>query len=136
MIDAATRTLVWRRAEGRCEYCRIHQDDSDFLTFHVEHIIPRQHGGGDHAENLCLACPECNSAKGTNFAGLLEGKIVPLFHPRRQSWPRHFQWDGALLVGKTRAGIVTVQVLNINDSVRVLLRQSLFEEGRFPDRIG
>ena len=29
-MDAATRTLVWDRARGYCEYCRIHQD-------HVEH---------------------------------------------------------------------------------------------------
>src|SRR6266446_5755115 len=107
MIDAETRALVWRRAGGRCEYCQIHQDDFDFYAFHIEHIIPRQHGGSDDAENLCLACPECNSAKGTNLTGLLEGKIVPLFHPRRQVWSRHFRWEGLRLVGKTRAGKVT-----------------------------
>jgi 5-methylcytosine-specific restriction endonuclease McrA len=77
MVDAKTRTLVWRRAGSRCEYCWVHQDDFDFFTFHVEHIIPRQHGGSDRAENLCLACRECNSAKGTNLTGLLDGKIVP-----------------------------------------------------------
>lgn len=132
MVDAGTRALVWRRAQGRCEYCRVHQDDFDFFTFHVEHIIPKQHGGGDDAVNLCLACPECNAAKGTNLTGLLAGKIVPLFHPRRQVWNRHFAWQGGLLVGKSSTGKVTVQVLNINDPPRVLVRESLCNERRFP----
>ena len=132
MIDARTRSLVRRRAENRCEYCRVHQDDFDFFTFHVEHIIPRQHGGSDAEANLCLASRECNSAKGTNLTGLLEGRIVPLFHPRRQAWKRHFRWQGAYLIGKTRAGKVTVRVLNINAPGRVAVRQSLREEGRFP----
>ena len=132
MVSAGTRALVWRRAEGRCEYCRVHQDDFDFFTFHVEHIIPRQHGGTDDPENLCLACRECNSAKGTNLAGLLRGKIVPLFHPRRQVWKRHFRWHGGFILGKTLAGKVTVQVLNMNHSARVLVRQNLCAEGRFP----
>lgn len=132
MVDAATRALVRRRADGRCEYCRVHQDDVDFFTFHVEHIIPRQHGGSDNAENLCLACRECNLAKGTNLTGLLDGKIVPLFHPRRQVWKRHFRWKGGVLVGRTRAGKVTVQVLNMNAADRVVVRESLCDEGRFP----
>lgn len=131
-MDATVRALVWDRAGGRCEYCRLHQDDADFLTFHVEHIIARQHGGTDEPENLCLSCSECNWAKGPNAAGVLEGKIVALFHPRRQSWKRHFQWKRGLLVGKTRCGKVTIQILNINDPRRVMLRRNLSDEGRFP----
>jgi hypothetical protein len=132
MVNAETRALVWQRAQGRCEYCRVHQDDFDFFTFHVEHIIPRQHGGSDDPENLCLSCRECNFAKGTNLTGLLEGKIVPLFHPRWQVWKRHFRWQGAFVVGKTRAGKVTVRVLNLNAPARVMVRQALCDEGRFP----
>lgn len=110
----------------------MHQDDADFLTFHVEHIIAEQHGGGDFLTNLCLSCPECNFAKGPNLSGYFKGKIVPLFHPRKQSWQRHFSWRGPVLVGKTRTGKVTVKVLNINDPRRILLRRSLIAEGRFP----
>lgn len=131
-MDASLRAQVWEQAQGRCEYCRLHQDDADLLTFHVEHIIAEQHSGGDDLDNLCLACPECNLTKGPNLAGYLGGKIVPLFHPRRQSWKRHFYWHGPVLVGRTQAGIVTVKVLNINDVRRVLVRHSLIEEGRFP----
>lgn len=131
-MDAATRALVWERAGRRCEYCRLHQDDYPFQTFHVEHIIARQHGGSDEDDNLCLACSECNWAKGPNLAGLLNGKLVALFHPRRQNWQRHFVWRGTILVGKTRAGKVTVQVLDMNSSPRVMLRENLLLEGRFP----
>src|SRR5579859_7830204 len=118
-MDAAVRALVWRRAGGRCEYCRLHQDDDDFLPFHVEHIIAKQHGGSDDADNLCVACAECNLAKGPNLAGLLDGKLYPLFDPRKQRWNRHFFWDQTILVGKTKIGKVTIQVLNMNKPSRV-----------------
>lgn len=131
-MDAALRSLVWLRAGNRCEYCRLHQEDDDFFTFHVEHIIAEQHEGEDAPENLCLACRPCNLAKGPNLSGNLKGKIVPLFHPRRQSWKRHFYWQGSILVGKTQAGKVTVRVLNINHPERVNLRSNLMDEGRFP----
>jgi len=131
-MEAALRELVWEQARGRCEYCRLHQEDADFQTFHVEHIIAEQHGGGDEPDNLCLACPQCNLAKGPNLSGYLDGRIVPLFHLRRQSWDRHFEWHGPVLVGKTQSGRATVRVLNINDSGRMAVRQSLIEEGRFP----
>lgn len=134
MMDEALRTLIWERAGGRCEYCRLHQDEYEFQTFHVEHVIAKQHGGNDDPENLCLACSECNWAKGPNLAGLLHGKLFPLFHPRRQKWTRHFDWEGTIIVGKTKSGIVTVQVLDMNNASRVMLRENLLFEGRFPPK--
>ena len=41
-MNAATRRLVRERAEFRCEYCRIHEDDEPY-SFHLEHIIPKKH---------------------------------------------------------------------------------------------
>jgi hypothetical protein len=132
MIDAGLRAFVRERAGSRCEYCRLHEDDYDVIAFHVDHVIARQHGGLDDAASLCWACAECNRAKGPNLAGMLAGKLYPLFNPRKQNWRRHFRWDQTLLVGKTKTGIVTVQVLNINDPPRVMLRENLLFEGRFP----
>ncbi len=131
-MDEALRAFIRERAGGRCEYCRLHQDDYESQTFHVEHVVAKQHGGSDDADNLCLACSECNWAKGPNLAGLLGGKLYPLFHPREQSWGRHFRWEGTTLVGKTKTGIVTVQVLNMNNASRIMLRENLLFEGRFP----
>jgi hypothetical protein len=132
MMDVGTRASVWERAGRRCEYCQLHSNEWKALVFHIEHIYAKKHGGSDNLQNLCLSCPDCNFAKGPNLSGLLEGKIVPLFHPRRQTWDRHFQWDGAVLAGKTLCGKVTINVLNINDPRRVQLRQVLIDEGRFP----
>lgn len=132
MMDAVLRNFVRERAGRRCEYCRLHEEDADFLAFHVEHIIAKQHGGTDDPDSLCYACSECNWAKGPNLSGLLGGKLYPLFNPRKQKWKRHFYWDHTSLVGKTKIGIVTIQVLNINDPSRAMLRENLLFEGRFP----
>ena len=131
-MDAALRTFVRERAGHRCEYCGLHEDDAEYIAFHVEHVIARQHGGSDAPETLCFACSECNWAKGPNLSGLLNGKLYPLFNPRTQQWDRHFRWEHTTLVGKTKTGIVTVQVLNINKTSRVMLRENLLFEGRFP----
>jgi 5-methylcytosine-specific restriction endonuclease McrA len=55
--------LVWRRANSRCEYCRLPQEFSLF-TFEIDHIIARKHGGPTAAANLCLACFYCNGPPG------------------------------------------------------------------------
>ena len=131
-MNSATRAFVWERAGDCCEYCRLPHDDSDYFEFHVEHIYAKKHGGSDELQNLCLSCAYCNWAKGTDLSGLLHGKIVPLFHPRRQVWARHFSWDGPVLVGKTLCGKATIYVLSINDVERIQMRQILIDEGRFP----
>src|SRR5580693_6406088 len=125
MMDAALRALVRERAGLRCEYCRLHEDDADFLAFHVEHIVAKQHGGTDHPGLLGFACSECNWAKGPNLSGLLDGTLYPLFNPRKQIWKRHFRWEHTTLVGNTMTGIVTVRVLNINKPSRIMLGENL-----------
>jgi HNH endonuclease len=133
-MTAALRAFVRERASRRYEYCRLHEDDADFLSFHVEHVVAKQHGGTDDPDLLCYACSECNWSKGPNLSGFFGGKIYPLFNPRKQSWKRHFRWERATLIGKTKTGKVTVRVLNINEPSRVMLREHLLLEGRFqPD---
>jgi hypothetical protein len=50
--------------------------------------------------------------------------VVPLFHPRRQQWSRHFAWgpDGAYLQGRTRTGRATADALAMNDETIVSAR--------------
>jgi hypothetical protein len=133
-MDAFTRDQVRRRAQFRCEYCRVHEDDDPLLEFHVEHIIARQHGGTDSLGNLAYACHEDNFHKGPNLTGIdpLKGKLTRLFHPRRHKWSRHFLWDGSRLVGRTAIGRTTVAVLGMNLPHRVALREALIAAGRFP----
>ena len=54
-MDAQPRQSVRAQAAYQCEYRRFPQELSE-LRFHIEHVIPRQHGGGDDADNLALAC--------------------------------------------------------------------------------
>jgi hypothetical protein len=130
-MDTATRRLVRLRAGARCEYCRVHEDDEP-LTFHIEHIVARKHGGRSVPSNLAWSCQSCNLGKSSNLAGRVRGGIVELFHPRRQNWNRHFRWSGPRLIGKTKCGRATIRVLNINAPDRVHLRRLLIALGSFP----
>jgi len=129
-MDAATRELVRRRADNRCEYCLLRQVHCE-LTHHIEHIVARQHGGSDHVDNLALACHRCNLCKGSNLTGIdpASGEVVALFHPRRDQWIDHFQFTGVHIEGITAVGRATVQVLAMNDARRLQLRTELLERG-------
>jgi hypothetical protein len=127
-MDAATRDLVCRRADNRCEYCGLHQDQSPLATLHVDHILPRKHGGTDRLENLALACIDCNLHKSSNVAGYdpETKQLTELFHPRRHLWTDHFQWQGVQIIGTTPIGRTTVEVLRINAEERLQLRMASF----------
>jgi HNH endonuclease len=133
-VKAYLRALVRSRAGQRCEYCRLHEYDLPLFSFHVEHILPKKHGGTDDAKTLAWSCHYCNLAKSSNLSGrdAETGRIVVLFNPRRQRWQRHFRWDGPRLLGLTACGRATIAVLNINRPHRIDLRQLLIASGRFP----
>lgn len=130
---AEIQRLVEDRASGRCEYRRMHQSLQG-VTFHVEHIVPSSRGGISEPNNLAWACPTRNLHKGPNLSGRdpLTRNVVRLFDPRRQSWKRHFEWRGAVLVGRTQTGRATVTVLGVNDPQRIALRRLLRDEGDWP----
>lgn len=132
-MDAALSALVWRRARSACEYCLLPQSVS-CLPFEVDHIIAKKHGGRADAANLSLSCFYCNRYKGPNIAGVdpQSQRIVRMFHPRKDVWTRHFQWNGPVLIGRTTIGRATIAVLSINHPDAVALRQTLIEEGVFP----
>jgi hypothetical protein len=134
-MDKEVLEAVRIRANAACEYCRLPEDFSD-VPFEVEHILPVQHSGSDALGNLAYACLHCNRHKGPNLAGIdrqtSRTKLVRLFHPRRHSWSHHFRWDGSRLVGRTPIGRVTVELLAMNDPIRLALREELIEEGVFP----
>ncbi len=62
-MNTATKALVRQRAGQRCEYCQLRQEDSPLAVLHIEHVIPKKHGGSDDLENLALACIDCNLHK-------------------------------------------------------------------------
>lgn len=124
MISAAVRRQVVTRAENHCEYCQLHQEDEPWVRLQTEHIIPRQHGGGNELGNLVLACLHCNVHKGPNLAGIdpETGQMERLFHPRLDLWTDHFDVVGPYVIGRTPVGRATVRVLHINSENRIRLR--------------
>ena len=100
---------------------------------HLDHIIAIQQGGATVIDNLALACVHCNRHKGPNVAGVdaMTGQVTPLFHPRRERWPDHFAWAGAVLTGKTQTGRVTIEVQAINSPDFRTMRAALMESGYF-----
>ncbi len=101
------------------------------MTHHIEHVIAKQHGGRDDADNLALACHRCNLRKGPNLTGMdpVSGEVVPLFHPRRDQWAEHFLFRRFRIEGITSVGRATVRVLALNDARRLELRAELLAAG-------
>lgn len=124
--------FVLSRAGAVCEYCRIPQQ-FDELRFEIDHVIASTHGGKTISGNLALSCFFWNRFKGPKLAGIdpHTGRMAKLFHPRRHAWARHFRWEGAVLIGRTPVGRVTIRVLHMNDYLRVRLRAQLVSEGVF-----
>lgn len=132
-MNAATRKFVRSRAAGRCEYCRLPQSAQPFVTFHIEHIIAKQHGGANDPDNLCVACDRCNFHKGPNLASVDPGtgNVERLFDPRRQAWDEHFELKGPVIFGRTPCGRATVALLAMNEEARVELRAAIIALGEF-----
>ena len=125
--------LVVERANNRCEYCKMHQSLQG-ATFHLEHVIPRSHGGSDDVENLAWSCPSCNLHKSdrVKIRPVGSNQQVDLFNPRRDNWSDHFEWDDHQIVGKTEVGAATVDALDLNHERRLKIRQAEQLFGLFP----
>jgi len=129
--SARMRQQVRRRAGGRCEYRRIHEDDG-YVSYQIDHILARKHGGTTTLNNLAFTCVLGNRYKGSDIAAPdpETGEIVPLFHPRQQQWQEHFALRDALIIPLTSTGKATVILLRLNAPQRVLERAELLRARR------
>ncbi|MBI5761759.1 MAG: HNH endonuclease [Planctomycetales bacterium] len=119
-ISPAKKRLIRQRAGERCEYC--HADERwQFVLFTVDHVTPRSLGGDDTADNLALACRNCNERRSNRREGTdsTTAEPAPLFDPRLDTWSDHFVWsqDRLRIVGRTPAGRATVALLDMNDDL-------------------
>ena len=132
---AEDRAFVHARALGCCEYC---QSPHDFTPddFSIEHIFPAIKGGTDDRENLALSCQGCNSRKftATHATDPLMGSVVPLYHPRTDTWQQHFIWSDDLqeIIGITPTGRATVERIQLNRPNVRNLRRALVALGEHP----
>jgi hypothetical protein len=134
-ISDSFRGLVAERAGARCEYCRLHQEDS-FHPHQIDHVISRKHGGTSDESNLAYSCLRCNAWKGSDIASLdpLTGELAALFHPRIQQWQDHFRLDRAILEPLTPAGRATARLLRLNLDQRVIERRTLMRTRPFSEK--
>jgi len=127
-MDDATKHFIRQRARNCCEYCRVPQEYYPDFTFHIEHIVARQHGGVEEVANLAFACHLCNRKKGPNLSGIDPDtrELTRLFNPRTDVWTEHFRLDeSGFIVGLTPVGRTTAYVLGMNSSVRIQIRLHL-----------
>jgi HNH endonuclease len=134
-ISASTKRLVFERAKGYCEYCKLHLAYSS-SPFCVEHIQPRKKSGSDSTNNLACSCMGCNGFKHTKTTAIdaETGTIVPIFNPRETPWAEHFAWDATFLniIGLTPTGRATVSTLQLNRKALVNIRRALLLCGDHP----
>lgn len=131
--SAEIRREVVRRADGRCEYCRIHQDDVA-SRHQVDHVLSVKHGGETTLDNLALSCLTCNRRKASDIGAIdpVTGQFLRLFDPRTQSWDDNFALVLSEMVGRTPEGRATVEFLQLNSAERVQERKELVALGRLP----
>lgn len=75
-----TKPNVMKRDSYTCQYCGNHH-----TKMTLDHVVPRDLGGGDSWENLVCACDACNSRKGNRTPQQAD---MPL--KRRPSKPHYF----------------------------------------------
>ncbi len=132
-VPVALRSLVRRRANRCCEYCRLHDEDAS-VPHEPDHVIARKHRGPTTADNLAWACAACNGRKGTDIASIdpETQELVRLFDPRRDDWSLHFRLEGAVILAMSGVGRVTEFLRELNRFNRRTARQWLLKAGRYP----
>lgn len=130
----------YRQQQNRkCVYCRMDVSSATGY-FHIEHIVPKS----VHPEwmyepfNLCLACPQCNSAKNiqevldnTDITDLpTESSDYLIIHPHVDRYFDNIEIvDGLLYKGLTKKGEYTIKLCNLtrpellSERARVFIQQ-------------
>jgi len=132
-VPAELRRRIRTRARRFCEYCLIHEDDTDFGC-EPDHIISIKHGGSSTEENLALACLPCNRWKGSDIGSLVHDQFTRFYNPRTDRWFEHFELEpeGARISALTEIGMATVRILGFNLPARLDERSRLRTIGRYP----
>ena len=132
-VSAALRRRVAERAGHLCEYCLVAEADT-FFGCEVDHVISEKHGGATAPNNLAYAGAFCNRHKGTDVGSIdsEHGTLTRFYHPRKDRWSEHFVLDGTEIRSLSAIGAVTVRILQMNATERLLEREALRQAGRYP----
>ena len=131
-ISTKLRKQVAERANLCCEYCLAFEGHA-FIKFQIEHIISLKHSGLTQLDNLAYACFYCNNNKGTDLGTIVENNpLLRFYHPRKDSWLKHFELADHIILPKTEIAKGTIKVLGLNQAERLTERLALIEAGFFP----
>ena len=123
---------VRQRADYLCEYCHTNER-WQYVRFTIDHILPND---DDSLENLALACFHCNRRKSnkTNALDVESNETISIFNPRLQIWKEHFEWseDKIYVQPKTKVGKVTIELLQLNRTRILLIREADVAVNRHP----
>ena len=96
------------------------------IPLEADHISTTARKGRTIFSNLCLCCRACNGFKADRLQAHdpFTGRLVPLFHPRKQDWSAHFYWsdDSTQIIGLSATGRATVAALKMNNDLITNLR--------------
>lgn len=76
-----TRHNIFERDRNTCQYCGKHFDRRDL---NLDHVVPRDHGGGTTWENIVCACIPCNTRKANRTP--YEAGMHLIRKPKRPKW--------------------------------------------------
>jgi hypothetical protein len=134
-ISKRLRERIRRQADDRCGYC-LSPQKLVLGQLEIEHLIPRALGGKDEEDNVWLACRMCNGYKGKQIKAIDPQTEQPaaLFNPRKQKWSDHFMWseDGSMIIGLTPTGRATVDALQLNNPIAIIVRLEWVSAGWHP----
>src|SRR5258708_19706701 len=97
-VPERLRRQVQERAQGRCEYCLIHEADM-YYPHEPDHVIAEKHRGPTSFDNLAWACLYCNRFKGSDLASVdpTTHNFLFLFNQLHQIHNHHFRPTPRLL---------------------------------------
>ena len=117
------RSALRDETHHKCAYCESRMEH--VTSGNVEHIIPKSVKPELVCDwnNLTLACPLCNSKKGTYYS-----VDCPLINPYVDNLDSHFRWIGPMLGAVTPdRGRVTVTRLDLNRGELLYKRMRVME---------
>ena len=138
MISDELKNKIRQESQYRCGYCLTPQEIVS-MPLEIEHLHPIAEGGTDEAENLWLACRNCNGFKHAKTYAIdpQTNTETSLFNPRQQAWSEHFQFneDKTEIIGKTSCGRATVIALRLNFEQAVKARKTWVSVALYPPKV-
>ena len=132
-MRAADREAARRRADFRCGYCGVREEDAGSrLT--IDHYKPTSQGGTDELINLVYCCHACNNFKGESWFG--SDAPDHILHPHLDDLTQHIAENAErLLVGLTQTEQFHIACLHLNRPELTAYRQKRASEVAMDRRI-